>query len=224
MAKADDAFVEANILGIFYHELGHALIDIERVPIFGQVEDAADVFSILMVDWFFDEETALDLAYDVALGFWGEALARDAGGYDIAWWGVHGSDEQRFYNTVCLFYGGNPDSRDDFAVDMDLPEERADYCPDEYAMAADSWGAILDDMSARRDGSPMIFTEGTGFAADIIAAEIALLNEEMHLAQPLHVSVRDCGEANAFYEPETVEIVFCSEFEPHLRELATLLD
>lgn len=31
-----DDFVEANILGIFYHELGHALIDIEDIPIFGQ--------------------------------------------------------------------------------------------------------------------------------------------------------------------------------------------
>ncbi len=25
-------FVEANILGIFYHELGHAVIDVEGVP------------------------------------------------------------------------------------------------------------------------------------------------------------------------------------------------
>jgi hypothetical protein len=50
----EDAFVEANILGIFYHELGHAVIDIESVPIFGQEEDAADVFSILFIDWFFE--------------------------------------------------------------------------------------------------------------------------------------------------------------------------
>ena len=27
-------FVEANILGIFYHELGHAVIDLEELPIF----------------------------------------------------------------------------------------------------------------------------------------------------------------------------------------------
>ncbi len=38
-----EAFVEANLLGIFYHELGHALIDILGLPVFGQEEDAADV-------------------------------------------------------------------------------------------------------------------------------------------------------------------------------------
>lgn len=35
MAIADDAreaFVEANLLGVFYHELGHALIDILQLP------------------------------------------------------------------------------------------------------------------------------------------------------------------------------------------------
>ncbi|SUZ32293.1 hypothetical protein ROE7235_02049 [Roseibaca ekhonensis] len=220
----EDAFVEANILGIFYHELGHAVIDIESVPIFGQEEDAADVFSILFIDWFFEEEAALELAYDVSLGFWGEALMRDAEGFDIAWWGVHGPDEQRFYNTVCLFYGGNPDMRDDFAADMELPEDRADYCPEEHDMAAESWGTILDDMEARSDGAAISFIEGSGFAADIIAAEITLLNDGMQLARPLAVAIRDCGEANAFYDPEAVEIVFCSEFEPYLRELAAVLD
>ena len=34
-ASAKDAFLEANILSIFYHELGHAVIDLMQVPIFG---------------------------------------------------------------------------------------------------------------------------------------------------------------------------------------------
>lgn len=90
---ADEAFVEANILGIFYHELGHAVIDVEGVPIFAQEEDAADVFSIFMIDALFEEEAAQNLAYDAAIGFWFEAVDR---GDDVAWWDVHGPDEQRF--------------------------------------------------------------------------------------------------------------------------------
>jgi hypothetical protein len=215
----EDAFVEANILGIFYHELGHAIIDIEGLPIFGQEEDAADVFSILMIDAYFDPDTALDLAYNVALGFWGEKVMRETEGYENAYWGVHGPDEQRFYNTVCLFYGADPDLRDDFAEEMDLPEERADLCPDEFTLANDSWGPVLDELEALEDGWPLVFTEGTGFAAEIIAAEVELLNEHVQLSHELLVSVQDCGEANAFYQLDTVEIVFCSEFEPYLREM-----
>ena len=55
LAAADEereAFVEANLLGIFYHELGHALIDILQLPVFGQEEDAADVaiFQVHVLD------------------------------------------------------------------------------------------------------------------------------------------------------------------------------
>jgi len=48
-ATADEAFVEANIIGIFYHELGHALVGILRFPIFEQEEDAVDIFSIFLI-------------------------------------------------------------------------------------------------------------------------------------------------------------------------------
>lgn len=225
MAQAnEDAFVEANILGIFYHELGHAIIDIEGLPIFGQEEDSADVFSILMIDAYFEPDTALDLAYSVALGFWGEKVMREAEDCENAYWGVHGPDEQRFYNTVCLFYGADPDARDDFAVEMDLPDERAELCPDEFTLANDSWGPVLDELEALEDGWPLVFTEGTGFAAEIIAAEVEVLNQRISLSHELRVSVQDCGEANAFYELDAVEIVFCSEFEPHLRKMAALLE
>jgi hypothetical protein len=71
LAQAEEdreQFVESNLLGIFYHELGHAVIDLEGVPIFGQEEDAADVFSIFLIDAVFEEETALSLAYDASIG------------------------------------------------------------------------------------------------------------------------------------------------------------
>ena len=72
----EDRFVEANLLSIFYHEMGHAMIDVLRLPVFGQEEDAADVASILMIDGFYDEEVAQDLAYDAAFGFWALGAAQ----------------------------------------------------------------------------------------------------------------------------------------------------
>lgn len=46
------------------------------VPIFGQVEDAAEIQSIIMIDQVYDEEAAQDVAYDAALGFF--AVAKQA--------------------------------------------------------------------------------------------------------------------------------------------------
>ena len=217
---AEDAFVEANVLGIFYHELGHAIVDIEAVPIFGQEEDAADVFSIFLIDALFEEESAQALAYDAALGFWGEVIMRDGARDDVAWWDTHGPDEQRFYNTVCLFYGANPDERDGFAEDMDLPIERAETCEEEYDLAADSWGGVLDVMMTRDNGAPMeqLFDE-TSFAAQILAAEIEALNTDLLFDDALGVVVEPCGEPNAFYDPNDRLVIFCTEFEDHLREM-----
>ncbi|QFS81471.1 hypothetical protein FIU97_01310 [Roseivivax sp. THAF40] len=219
----EDIFVEANLLSVFYHEMGHALIDVMRLPVFGQEEDAADVASILLIDSIFDAESALDLAYDSALGFAAEAMWEEEMALEPAFWDVHGSSEQRFYNTVCLFYGADPDGRDDFAADMDLPEERALTCEEEFILAEESWGPVLDEVFGA-DGPEMTLQilSGTGLTADLIAEEVAYLNENLRLPEALTVSVEACGEINAFYIPDARAIVMCTEFEGYLRELYQL--
>ncbi|MCT4557438.1 MAG: DUF4344 domain-containing metallopeptidase [Pelagimonas sp.] len=213
-------FVQSNIIGIFYHELGHALIDIEGIPIFGQEEDAADVFSIFLIDAMFEEESALDLAYDASFGFLGEAILRGGDAEDVAWWDVHGPDEQRFYNTVCLFYGADPEAREDFAQDMDLPQERADYCPDEYDAASQSWGGIMEDLMDRGAGTSIRFEGSTATPThEWVAEEVTALNENLTLSAPLTVRVEACGEANAFYDSNDQSITVCTEFADHLFEM-----
>ncbi len=219
----DSGFVGANILGVFYHELGHAVIDIEGVPIFGQEEDAADVFSIFLIDAFWEEDDAEALAYHAANGFWAEAMWRDGEDDTIAWWDTHSPDERRFYNTVCLFYGANPDTRDDFAADLELPEDRAESCGEEYALAAESWGGVLDTMVERGPGDTFDFKGGDSLTARLLADEVDALNGEMSLSQPLSIVIEACGEANAFYDPETVQVTMCLEFEDHLSALEDLL-
>ncbi len=217
--EAEDAFVRANLLGIFYHELGHAMIDIQGLPVFGQEEDAADVASILLIDELWEPDAALELAYDAAFGFAAEAMM-SADSDEIPFWDVHGPDEQRFYNTVCIFYGGDPDARDDFASDMELPEERAESCEEEFQLAIDSWGPVLDEMT-QSDGAKATFTAKAGQTetAQLIAEEVDALNDRMSWAEPLLVETDECGEANAFYDPERLSVTVCEEFAPHLREL-----
>jgi len=219
--EAEDAFVEANILGIFYHELGHALIDILQMPVFGQEEDAADVASILLIDQLYEPEAALQLAYDVSDGLWAEAQA-NADEMPV-YWAVHGPDEQRFYNTVCIFYGGDPETRDIYAEDMGLPEERADTCVEEYELAADSWGPVFDDLMT--DGAPMVFEplNEDSFTSQVIAAEVDAMNVDFAFPSELVVKTEVCGEANAFYDLSDQSIIMCEEFEPYLRQLFVLL-
>lgn len=219
-SASDDVlgYVESNLLGIFYHELGHALIDILGLPIFGQEEDAADVLSVFLLDAFWEEDVAVELAYDTAFGFLGEAQQ----GYDIAYWDVHGPDLQRYYNLVCVFYGANPEERDDVAQELGLPEERAEYCPDEYDQANGSWGAVLDEIHAPAGGRSIRLgdveatTDGGEFTYEVIAAEVDALNEEFQLPDKLTVSVLLCGEPNAYYDPSHREIVMCTEFADYL--------
>ncbi|MCV3272203.1 DUF4344 domain-containing metallopeptidase [Roseobacter sinensis] len=212
----EDTFVEANVLAILYHEMGHALIDILQLPVFGQEEDAADVLSVLLIHDLYEEEAAAGIIYDAAFGFLGEADS-----YEAAPWGVHGLDLQRYYTMICLFYGANPDAREDLAVELELPAERAETCPEEFQLAYDSWGPVLDEITADEPGTSMTL-EGAG--DDVIGVlmvdEVAALNEDFILPVALTFRVEACGEANGFYDLGTREIIICSELDPYLRSLA----
>ena len=219
-AAADrvEEYVQANLLSILYHELGHAIIDVARLPVFGQEEDAADVASILLIDQLFDEESAVAIAYDSAFGFLAEA---DLTGEDVPYWDTHGPDLQRYYNLVCLFVGADLTEREDIAADLGLPEERLDTCEEEFELANDSWGPIFDELAADAPGTSMryIGSDAT-FTDQVISEEVAQLNLDFVLPEKVDVVVESCGEANAFYDLDAREIIMCTELETFLRRQA----
>ncbi|WP_425040787.1 DUF4344 domain-containing metallopeptidase [Primorskyibacter sp. S187A] len=221
-AQADtERFVESNLLGILYHELGHALIDQMGLPVFGQEEDAADVASILLVNELFEEDRALEIAYDAAFGFLGEADALEAEGEEPAWWDVHGPDLQRYYNLVCLFVGADIDARADVAEELGLPEDRLETCEEEFDIAIDSWGPVFDELGEAAPGQSLRYVGGdTTLTEKLIGAEVAALNDVFVLPNEMPIVVQSCGEPNAYYDPTAVEIVVCSEFEAWLARMA----
>lgn len=211
-AMAD--FTESNLLAIFYHELGHAVIHQMDVPIFGQEEDAADALSILLIDALYEAEDAEVIAYDNANLFWAEAQN------EPAFWDTHGPDEQRYFNTVCLFYGADPDGREEFAQDLELPEERAEGCEDEFALAADSWHSVLDGMSAKSGLTGQLVLNGS-VAMELISHEIKALNAEFKWPRNITVTLESCDEANAFYDLDAQSITMCTELVDWLDGIAT---
>lgn len=228
LTRDQEDYITSNVIGIFYHELGHALIDILQVPIFGQEEDAADVLSILMVDYEFDADEAERIAYDIAVTFASDAYDQAESGGEQAFWDVHGANEQRYFNMICLFYGGDAEARTNFAVELDLPQGRAARCANERALADDSWGPILDGAADEYKTMDWVNFKDQGaktsaaidLQVEIVREEVDQLNFWLKLPEELSVRTGDCDEVNAFYDPEQKLIIICSEFAGHLAEQA----
>lgn len=219
--EATAQFVTSNVISTFYHEVGHGLIDILQLPVLGKEEDAADTLSAVLTHQIWDEEAATQIVYDTAYAYSAYAAEdeSDQADLDLAYADTHALDLQRYYNLVCLYYGANPDLRAAAAAELELPEDRAQGCADEFLLAEASWGAMLDGL-APGEGTKGLRLVGADPATDpvaaILAGEIATLNETYGLPEEILVEIAPCGEANAFYDAETRTITLCSEYAEDL--------
>ncbi len=115
---------------VVLHELSHAMFDMLDVPIFGREEDAAD-----MLAGFVMTQLGPDVARRTLTGaaYFFEAISKvDGQPTGTAFSDEHGTDEQRFYNYLCVAYGENPQLFQDFIDKKLLPTERAVRCGHEY--------------------------------------------------------------------------------------------
>jgi hypothetical protein len=117
-------FVEVTL-----HEMGHAVFDLFSVPIFGREEDAADqIAGFIMLQ--FGQDVALRTISGTAYAYQQQAKQRNLSRSSFA--DVHGTDEQRFYNYLCLAYGAQPTTFQHFVDANVLPATRAANCAREY--------------------------------------------------------------------------------------------
>ncbi|REJ78646.1 MAG: hypothetical protein DWQ47_04130 [Acidobacteria bacterium] len=126
---------------IFLHELGHALIDSYELPITANEEDAADrCSSYICIEEMGDE--GVEWVVAAAEAFYIQAQNRKIGKGSLA--DEHLLEEQRFFNSLCMIYGSNPNKYSGFVEDGLLPEARARRCPSEYARTAKAWESLLE--------------------------------------------------------------------------------
>jgi len=226
MDRHTSDFVAANMIAIYYHEFGHALIDIMKLPIFGQEEDAADVLSAVLIHDFFSEETAQRIARATAFGQLGDKDITSAAKDNVAYWDVHGPDLQRYFTFVCLIYGANPGEREGLADELKLPDPRRATCKDEYTQAKNSWGPVIDDLVKNGAGKTIRFLadhridEEGKLAIEVLQREVKAMNNDLSLPKRLLVRVEACNTVNAFYDPKQREITMCSEFAEFLAKVA----
>lgn len=123
-----------------YHELGHALVHSLEIPITGREEDAVDSMATMLV--IFTNQEGAEVALSAADLF-------DLEGNDIQeftdedFWGEHSLDFQRFYNTVCMIYGSDPGKYRYLITELEIGEDRAELCIDDYLRESKSWKKLL---------------------------------------------------------------------------------
>lgn len=218
-------YIRANTIFFIYHELGHALIDVLRLPVFAREEDAADVLGVVLSETINDEDDTETIMLAAADNFAYMAEMAAQQGYELAFWDTHGLDQQRFYSILCLFYGAKPDTRQDIADREGLPADRQETCPGEYQLAEDSWGPVLDDIQPKGKGDWLFLSIGTKpkteaeeVVLDAVRIEVGILNEALDPGEAVELVFESCGEPNAYYLPDGKRIVICSELAGLLTE------
>lgn len=125
---------------VFLHEIGHALIDVLKLPVTANEEDAADrLSSYVNLKEMGDE--GVKAVFAAADAFAIESKQSAGSQRNMA--DEHLLGEQRFYNSLCMIYGSDPDKWSNIVTEGYLPKERAVRCPSEYQRTVDSWINLL---------------------------------------------------------------------------------
>lgn len=144
----------------FYHELGHALIDILQLPTVGEEEGAVDEFAAIILLNGNDSGDAEDVRTEVVLNgaIWFGSQPQGP------FWDEHPPGDKRFFNLVCLIYGSNPQvyqpvMKSIFEVlvnnnneNLEQLQRRGELCQKEYPKKFDSWRKLLIPHFARGQG------------------------------------------------------------------------
>ncbi len=126
---------------VFLHEIAHALIDQYKLPIAGNEEDAADRCSAYINLKELGED-GVRAVFAAADAFEIESKQSTNSKRNMA--DEHLLREQRFYNSLCMIYGSNPEKHSNIVSDGYLPKERAVRCQGEFRRNVDSWVNLLE--------------------------------------------------------------------------------
>lgn len=123
------ALIAAGALSfVYFHELGHAIVDLLDIPYFGRQEDVADQIATYVTLQFRDTRLTSN-ALVGALWFFRTKTAVYAKAHFAD---EHSLNEQRQFNIVCWAFGSNPRQYVGVAKYARLPKSRAMRCPSEY--------------------------------------------------------------------------------------------
>ena len=145
----------------FYHELGHALIDVLSLSAVGQEEDTVDEFATIMLFRKYDPSVAAEIVLDSSEFY---ELLYKTGNNGVAW-GEHAPNDKRLFNLVCLVYGSNPQKHERVFIEKfvlvdpnqkpskEQMARRASRCQREFPQKIASWNKLLLPHYASQNGN-----------------------------------------------------------------------
>lgn len=213
-------FAQNNSLFVLYHEVAHLLFDQLDLPVLGREEDAADNVAtwILLNKKTQDAHRTLN---DAVEGWFYSGIAYDSGGHESDFAASYSLDKQRAYQIVCLMVGMDRAAFRPLANRYSLLAERQKSCRTDYQTIDRALrGLLADPPRGGKSATITVAYQPAGGrlrgAADTLRRSGILdsVAEELRtrpLPRPVQFTARRCGEANAFYDADTIEIIFCYE-------------
>jgi hypothetical protein len=126
---------------VFFHEFGHALITLHKIPVLGREENAADTMSaMLMLLMAKGEARRLILG---AAYWYTDDLETTITLKPSEFSAVHSTPHQRFFNLICIAYGAHQEMFADLVGKSYLPEERAEDCKSEFQQAVHAFDVLI---------------------------------------------------------------------------------
>jgi hypothetical protein len=223
-------FASNNSLFVLYHEVGHLLFHQLELPVLGREEDAADNVATWILLNKRTKEADRTLA-DAARGWIYSGVAYNSGGDESDYAAGHSLDKQRAYQIVCLMVGMDEKAFRPIADEYRIDTVRQDTCNWDYSTVNRSLLGLLGRERKTDVGTQVKVTYheplGMEAAADAFKSsgvfdEVAdYVRRNYSLSMPVDFNARSCGEANAFYDPDTVQVIFCYELMQDYMELYT---
>jgi hypothetical protein len=223
-------FVVNNSVFVLFHEVGHLLIGELGIPILGKEEDAADNLAALLLIAAETVETD-QVLIDSADGWFLSDAANTAETFeDAEFYDVHSLDVQRAFQVVCLMVGADTEVFGEIADNVGLDIDRQESCITDFGQTSQSWNAVLEPFLAPEGHSTEIYisydpTENYVGVQELLRSEEILeltahfVLQDFALPRPVTLRVAECGEPNAFYDPDPGEIIFCYELADHFAGL-----
>ncbi|MEH6629617.1 MAG: DUF4344 domain-containing metallopeptidase [Halopseudomonas aestusnigri] len=223
-------FIAGNILLTLYHETGHALVSIYDLPVLGSEEDAVDVFSIIALteelnqgELSQERETKLDnYLFSTAL-YW-LSMSEEEDFEDQGVTSEHSLDSERFLQHLCMVYGSDLDFYQDLPNDFGVEDLVTPECAELYQYKTSAWYKVLaphwlgDRFRVKRidivedEPDPQYKGYRQWLHVHGILDEFeTFVEKSFHLPKKITLRLKSCGQANAFWDPQELEIVLCDE-------------